>query len=734
MRLSASQGRWRHQVTVLPQLLLILVFCLNLSGLAPAVMAQESTSIVTPPSRPTLNFYGAPGLIDMPGANVLPNGQIAIGISSFGGQTRTNFTFQFSPRITVTFRYVGIQDWNSDGFDTYRDRSFDFRYLLIREGRIAPSVSIGLQDLAGTGIYAGEYVVATKSFEHPFRFGKALKVTTGLGWGRLGNAGSIGSPFGADRPQFVPGDPGGELSVDQWFRGPVSPFGGLEWDVNDRLSVKAEYSTDAYVAETTRGVFSNRSRFNFGIEYQVSPALRVGGYWLYGSEIGVSLQLQVNPKQPPVPYRLAGPRPIIERPDRQTNPAAYDETWITVKNGPVVIRDALGEELAENGIRLHSVSVEATRAETRVSSDRFDNFAVLTGRTARAMARILPPSVEVFDIVLVTNDLPVSRVTLLRSDLEALEFQPDASALLLSRTVISDSDPKPQGRTALVDGFYPNFRWSIGPYLRPSFFDPDRPIRADSGLFAMAQYRFAPGWQVFGEVRHRLVGNIADASRPSDSVLPRVRTDALLYAQATDTSLEQLVLSRQWKPGPTTYARINIGYLEQMFGGISGELLWKPVDSRLAIGIELNYVKQRDFDQGFGFQEYKVATGHLSAYYDFGNGYHAQIDAGRYLAGDTGATVTIERQFANGWRVGGFFTLTDVSAEDFGEGSFDKGITFTVPVSWFVGEPTRRAVSTTIRPIQRDGGARLNVSGRLYEQIRSGHLVDVANDWGRVWQ
>lgn len=734
MRHAAWSGIWRNERSVVRTHKWAVLLYLVLSGFSPAVVAQERSSPVGVRSPATLNFYGTPGLIDMPSAVALPNGQITIGVSSFGGQTRTNFTFQFSPRITVTFRYVGIQDWNSDGFDTYRDRSFDFRYLLIREGRVAPAVSVGLQDIAGTGIYAGEYVVATKTFERPFRFGRALRVTAGLGWGRLGSAGSIGSPFGEDRPQFVPGDTGGELSVDQWFRGPVAPFGGLELVVNDRLSLKAEYSTDAYIAETSRGVFSKRSRLNFGIEYQVSPAFRVGGYWLYGSEIGVNLQLQINPKTPPVPYRLAGPRPIIVRPDRRLNPAAYDAGWATAKSAPVVIRDALGPELVRDGIRLHSVSVNAIRAEARVSSDRLDNSATLIGRTARAMARILPPSVETFDIVVVINDIPVSRVTVLRSDLETLEFQPNASALLLSRTEISDATQQLQGQSARVDDFYPNFRWAIGPYIRPSFFDPDRPVRADFGISAIAHYRFAPGWHVFGEVRHRLVGNIADASRPSDSVLPRVRTDALLYAQATDTSLEQLVVSRQWKPGPSTYARISLGYLEQMFGGVSGEVLWKPANSRLALGIELNYVKQREFDQGFGFQDYEVATGHLSAYYDFGNGYHAQIDAGRYLAGDVGATVTVERQFANGWRVGGFFTLTDVSAEDFGEGSFDKGITFTVPVSWFTGSPTRRTVSTTIRPVQRDGGARLNVSGRLYDQIRSGHLVDVANDWGRVWQ
>ena len=69
----------------------------------------------------------------------------------------------------------------------------------------------------------------------------------------------------------------------------------------------------------------------------------------------------------------------------------------------------------------------------------------------------------------------------------------------------------------------------------------------------------------------------------------------------------------------------------------------------------------------------------------------AQVDAGRYLAGDWGATFALDRRFANGWKIGAFFTLTNVSAARFGEGSFDKGIRMTIPLSWITGKPARSA-------------------------------------------
>jgi hypothetical protein len=717
------------------------------AGLSGAVLcgvafagAAQAQNLLNPPagsivtSAPTLNFYGLPGVIDMPGAEAMPDGQIAIGVSNFGGQTRTSFSFQFSPRISATFRYIGIRDWNDGGFQTYRDRSFDFRYLIAKEGRYRPAISVGLQDFAGTGIYAGEYLVATKNFDRPLSLPGRFKVTAGLGWGRLGTAGALGSPFGVARSTFTGGDTGGELSVDQWFRGPVAPFAGIEWQVTDRLGLKAEYSSDAYQPETSRGVFVQESRVNFGAEYQVRSGLRLGAYWLYGSELGINAQLQFNPSSDGAPFVIEGPRPIIVRPSRDVNPAAYDTTWAQSQDAPSVIRDAMAPELEDDGIQIEALTVSSIRAEVRVSTSRFDNQAIVVGRVARTMARILPPSVETFDVVIVNNGLALSKVTLNRTDLETVEFTPNASGALLPLSVIGSAEPNPAANALIEPGLFPQVSWSVGPYIRTSFFDPDKPVRADFGISAGAVYRFAPGWMAAGQVRHRLAGNIGDSVRLSNSVIERVRTDGVLYAQGGDTTLENLYVSRQWKPGKNTYARVSVGYFEQMYGGVSTELLWKPAASRLGLGIEANYVKQRDFDQQFGFRDYDVLTGHASAYYDFGRGYYGQMDVGRYLAGDLGATVTVERQFGNGWRVGGFFTLTDVSATDFGEGSFDKGITITMPTSWFIGTPSKQAVSQTIRPIQRDGGARVFAPNRLYEQVRDGHQTDLIADWGRVWE
>jgi hypothetical protein len=78
--------------------------------------------------------------------------------------------------------------------------------------------------------------------------------------------------------------------------------------------------------------------------------------------------------------------------------------------------------------------------------------------------------------------------------------------------------------------------------------------------------------------------------------------------------------------------------------------------------------------------------------------------------------------------VGLWATMTDVSAEDFGEGSFDKGMFFKIPFEGLFGGNSRGSYGTRVRPIQRDGGQRLeDLSGSIWWDIR-GARYDAFSD------
>jgi hypothetical protein len=242
-----------------------------------------------------------------------------------------------------------------------------------------------------------------------------------------------------------------------------------------------------------------------------------------------------------------------------------------------------------------------------------------------------------------------------------------------------------------------------------------------------------PGLLFSGAIQQPVYGTLDQSTRISDSILPHVRSDSALYAKAPGPGVPYLTAEYFDRPGEDLYSRLSFGLLEPMFGGLSGEILWAPAGKPYALGAELNYAVQRDFD-GFGFQDYDVMTSHVSGYYDFGKGFAGQVDAGRYLAGDWGSTFTLTRHFGNGFQVGAFFTLTDVSFDDFGEGAFDKGILISVPLTWITGQPSQQSAGLTIRPILRDGGARLSVRNRLYELTRPEREAASGEGWGRFWR
>jgi Exopolysaccharide biosynthesis protein YbjH len=671
----------------------------------------------------SLNLNGVTGLIDMPSGEAQKDATFSFSMGVVGPITRTTLSFQASERLSASFRFQTWRDWDSviPGDEKFTDRSIDLRYLVLKEGKVVPAVTIGLQDFTGKGVFASEYVAATKTF------GDKLKVTAGLGWGRLGSYGDIGTPFG-NRPAV---DPVGTPNADQWFRGPAAPFAGLEYKVNDTWTLKAEYSSDAYLLEDeTRGLIDRNSPFNFGIEYQRGPNSRFGIYSLYGSEIGFAFHVILDPKS-----RVTGgvvgaaPVPVKARPSRAADPDAYDGGWVTQADAGSILRTNLAKRLAADGIAIENLAYTADTVQIRIRNSRIDAGSQAIGRTARALSQVMPASVEVFEIVPVVNGIGASKITIRRSDLETLEYTADNSTLLRERVTVSDAGPAPAWSLG-DEGLYPKFTWSLKPVARLT-----EPLKGDVGLRLSARYDIAPGFVLTGAV-YKQIANNRDDSSASTSALPHVRSDGARYNEFGDPALEKLTLAWYARPGENLYSRVTVGYLERMHAGISGEVLWKPVDSQLALGAELNYTKQRDTDGGLGFGEYDydIVTGYLSAYYDFGNGYLGQLDVGRYLAGDVGATISVDRVFANGWRVGAFATVTDAGPSEFGEGGFDKGVRFTIPFNWALGTETRRGFGMTLRPKGGDGGARVEVDDRLYDSIRDYHTDGLDPDWGRVWR
>ena len=707
-------------------------------GFAGAVAASIAAAPVTAQDagnddwRATYTLFGTAGIIDMPSAVAFPDGEISATLSAFGDTRRATFTFQVLPRLTANFRYSLI--------DAY-DRSFDAQYQLADEGRIRTAVAIGFRDFLGTGRYSSEYVVATKTVS------PNVRVSGGIGWGRLGTVNGFANPLGVldegfeTRPTDRPGT-GGTVLANQFFRGDAAFFGGVEWRLNDEWAMLAEYSSDSYERESDRTDFERKSPLNFGVTWRPSDSFQVGAYYLYGSEVGLAATIMVDPTSRRTVSGLdQAPIPVAVR--AEMNAAAASWGTPQVQAGAV---QALGAIMSADGFCLIGAEISGSTMRVRYENNRYRAEAQGVGRLSRLLTNAAPLDIDTFVLEPSQNGIALSSVTVRRGDMEQLENAPNAAALSYDRVLFDDAaGPAP---AISYDDPTPAFLWGVSPYLEVTLFDGEDPARADVGLEASFQYELRPNLVLAGSYRQRVFGNRDEVGRISDSTLPDVRRTGLRYGAESGRGVENLLSPWYARPGRDLYSRVSAGYLERGFAGVSSEVLWKPVDSRLALGAELNYTLLRDFDLGFGFRpacsdvactvyagdDYDVVTGHLSAYYNFDSGFVARVDMGRYLAGDWGATFALDREFENGWKVGGYFTLTNVEFEDFGEGSFDKGIRIEIPVDNLFGTPTRDTAGTTLTSLERDGGARLRIDGRLYDVVEDGHRGQMEDNWGRFWR
>ena len=95
--------------------------------------------------------------------------------------------------------------------------------------------------------------------------------------------------------------------------------------------------------------------------------------------------------------------------------------------------------------------------------------------------------------------------------------------------------------------------------------------------------------------------------------------------------------------------------------------------------------------------------------------------------------VNFARIFDTGARIGAFATVTDVSREEFGEGSFDKGFYFFIPIQSFFTNYSTGYTGFGLRPITRDGGAMISNEFDLWGVTHSGSYYNHLKNWDDLY-
>ncbi len=650
--------------------------------------------------------FGTTGLIDIPSARMMEDGEFKVSMSNQQLADIYALNYQLTPWLESTFRYTIFNpDKVSGSSDNLFDRSYEVKLRLLKERRVLPEVAVGIRDFLGTGVWGSEYLVGTKSLG-------AFDFTLGAGWGRLAERSSFTNPLANLSDAFEVRDTdfglGGEPSFQSYFRGPdVGVFGGITYDLkkwNTRLIL--EYNTDSYARERRLGTISEASPISYGLEWEPTPGLVLGLSHQQGNQIAFSISASAQTKT------------VMPRKNSNlvvTMQAMGDEDD---ENGYLPWYNRLRNEASSQGLALRSasLSVDERTLTLEINNTQYNLMADAVNRFLLLAEINAPATVSTINLLLNENGYVTATVQYQR------QFGlNDTSQWLSGADRIQVLPPQEQVNPSQITRFrVPSLQLGADIVTRVGLFDPDKPLRYQVALKTTASLNLGKNYILAASYLWDIDNDFDTIRRSSNSVLPKVRSDIDRYLKEGDTGLDSLFLQKRGKLSDDLYYRAYSGYLEEMYFGAGSEILYRPFESRLSFGANMNWVKQRDFDKQFGLRDYTTVTGHLSAYWatPFYN-YDVALHVGRYLAKDWGSTIDIRRTFNNGWMIGAWATFTDVSAEDFGEGSFDKGIFLRIPFNNLLSSNTRSSYATTIRSIQRDGGQRLeNFGTTLWYDLR----------------
>lgn len=418
------------------------------------------------------------------------------------------------------------------------------------------------------------------------------------------------------------------------------------------------------------------------------------------------------------------------------SPAAFaaEESAELSESARRSVADAIMAALAAERFSVEAIDIDARGATLFVEQPKYRKTAQAIGRAARIVAAIAPAEIEEITVVHMNEGLETSRTTIPRIDLERAVSLRGSPEETYAHAILTSGDGTIPTTAFRNTERYPEFSWGLAPELRQHVGGVDAFYLYQLRLRLSGGVRLSRFLSLQAAVGKDIYNTFDKLSFAGNSRLPRVRSLSEEYLREGPDNLINLYASYVRNLGRDWYAGVTVGLLEDMYAGVSGEILFRPFDSRLAVGLDVSHVYQRSFPQLFGFFPYDTTTGHLSLYYETPfRGLQATVRLGRYLARDIGVTFELAREFEGGIILGAFASFTNVSARDFGEGSFDKGFFVSIPLDFFFLRPTRDRVRFAFRPLTRDGGQMVSRPMQLYDLTGEDRFGRIVNDWSSLY-
>jgi len=706
-------------------------FLIILSTLLSAYVYASKYDYIYPNQQPSMSNYGTVGLLQNPTARFYDEGTLVFAWNRMQPYLRGSLLAVPIDGFEASYQYTDINNQlysefiTFSGKQSFKDKSFDAKFRLLKETKSLPQVAIGFRDFAGTGLFSSEYLVASKMIGQ-------IDFTLGLGWGKMSHR-DIKNPLSFLDDSFetrtiVEGTKGGEFSFGSFFSGDVSFFGGVEYFLPymNGSRIKLEYDSINYSSEGFPPVLQER-RINAAFVYPVTKRFQVSIGVIRGNTLNFGFSYRGN-------YGLK--EPFIPKNDPY-KPVPYPEIVkkINTEDRSLYYKSAI-KYMAENDLYLQAASYheEEDTFEVTYAQDTYLSYPRALGRATRVLNDISPYSVSHFKLNTVNADMGQHSVLISREKFNRYELN-NLPELHLNESSASSYYHDFETFDLQPEANIPKVFWKFAPSLRSQIGGPDGFFFGDLRFAFKSETILKKNVTLEFDLSAGIVDNMGELKLASDSVLPHVRTEIVQYLkQGREFSIDKLQLNAFNQHSKNFYSKFSAGILEQMFAGLGGEVLYRPFNKSWAIGAELWHARQRDFNQRLDLLDYNIETGFINFYY-----LHQpsqilfMMKGGRFLANDSGINFDFSRRMKSGALMGIYFSLTDISREEFGEGSFDKGFYFFVPIESFFTNYSTGETGFGLRPVTRDGAAILQHSFTLYSVTEQASLNSLLRDWDDIY-
>lgn len=652
----------------------------------------------------TSNIHGEIGLINIPSSRILSGGHLKLHLVNSDPINSLFITSNPFEWMEASLRYSDINLYKYSPFksfsgnQTYKDKSFNLKIRVIEESERFPELSIGFRDIIGTGKFSGEYIVSSK------RVGD-FDFTVGLGWGSFATNDGLENPFININKSFSSRSLGyeqfgGALEYEKFFSGnKVSSFYGIEYSNKySGLRIKLDYDPSSAFP------IKKDSDYSFGIAIPASKFIDINLFKNRGNSLGFGISYKANYSEDLIKKEES--IPIINFSQKDKELLSFNDD---------VFSGTLNMLLKEFGIFTQEIFLADKNLEIIVDQGKYRNLNIATKRIIQLSKEVLDArEINNITITYMTGnvnigsiDFPLDKfIKFLENSYSIPELQNHVNYKNF-QSRFKEGDQIFKGKIN-----YPIYYGGIKPELKNHVGAPEAFYSGQLGLTFGGGINFNKQSFLDGALSIALYENLDQLRLKAFSRLPKVRSDVREYLKE-QYAIKSLSYSYITDPIYSNkyllFGGLKIGLFEEMFGGVGAEILFRDINQPWYLTANYYWVKQRNFNQRFSFRKYETFTGHLNFIWETPfDGVKLILSGGRYLAKDSGFTINVSKTFKRGLTFGFFATKTDISALEFGEGRFDKGIYFSIPLDLVSKKYRKDKARFVWKNLTKDGGAMLS--------------------------